>query len=289
MKTTSDHDRILETVQTQYSAVARSGLSNESTAVSAIAGAFGYTSDDLASLPPQANMGLSCGNPVAVAALRAGETVVDLGCGGGLDVFLAAKQVGPTGMAIGIDMTQDMLNRARAGAAQIGAKNVEFHLAEIDQLPLDDNSVDCILSNCVINLVPDKPMVFREILRVLKPGGRVAISDIALRQTLPPEIAESIQAYVGCISGALLITEYQRMMMEAGFEAVVVTGTGADLNVYAEAGSFGCCTSTEVACCSAPETNNGLPLLHDGMTEVLRQFDANKYAASVRVHAIKAS
>lgn len=289
MKTPSDANRILEAVQTQYAAVARSGLTNESTAISAIAEAFGYTTEDLASLPPQANMGLSCGNPVAVAALRTGETAVDLGCGGGLDVFLAAKQVGPTGLAIGIDMTPDMLSRARSGAAQMGLTNVEFHLAEIDQLPLKDNSVDCVLSNCVINLVPDKPKVFREILRILKPGGRVAISDIALHQTLPPEIEKSIQAYVGCISGALLITEYQQLLKEAGFEAVVVSETGADLNVYAEAGSFGCCTSTEVSCCSTPEPNNSLPLLHDGLTEVLRQFDANKYAASVRVHAIKAS
>ena len=133
-------------------------------------------------------MGLSCGNPTATANLRPGEVVVDLGSGGGLDVFLAAKKVGPTGKAIGIDMTPEMLARARANAERQGLENVEFHEATIDNLPLPDGSVDCVISNCVINLAPDKPAVFREIARVLKPGGRVAVSDIALKKPLPPEI-----------------------------------------------------------------------------------------------------
>jgi len=278
---------LLEKVQDQYAAVARSGLSNDSKAVRSVAEAFGYTTEDLASLPPQANMGLSCGNPVAVAGLRTGEVVVDLGCGGGLDVFLAAQRVGPTGKAIGIDMTLDMIQRARAGAAKVGATNVEFHLAEIDHLPLPDASVDCAISNCVINLTPDKAKVFREILRVLKPGGRVAISDIALRQPLPPAVAENVQAYVGCIAGAILISDYERMLREAGFDAVVVSETGADLNAYAQASSGGCCSTKAEACCSPSEAAECAPPLHDGLAKVLGQFDANAYAASVRVHAVK--
>lgn len=275
-------------VKSQYGATARSGLSNESAGVRAVAEAFGYTSEQLSSLPPQANMGLSCGNPTALAGLRAGEVVVDLGCGGGMDLLLAAKQVGPTGKAIGIDMTPEMIERARAGAKQIRATNVELHLAQIDELPLADESVDCIISNCVINLAPDKPKVFREMLRVLKPGGRVAISDIALRKELPDEVAGSIEAYVGCIAGAILIPEYERLLSEAGFGAVAVQETGADLNAYAQAGGAVCCSSNAEACCSSPETSKESVDLHQGLVQILERFDANAYAASVRVHAVKA-
>lgn len=271
---------LIATVQDRYGAVARSGLSNDSAAVRSVAQAFGYSEEDLASLPAQANMGLSCGNPVAVAGLRAGEVVVDLGCGGGLDVLLAAMRVGPSGKAIGIDMTSEMIERARAGAAQVEAENVEFHLAHIDQLPLPDASVDCVISNCVINLVPDKANVFREVFRILKPGGRVAISDIALKQPLPPQVASDLEAYVGCVAGAIQICDYERMLRDAGFEAVVVSDTSADLNAYAQASSCGCGSST---CCTAPESQG----LHDGLTEILQTFDANAYAASVRVHAVK--
>lgn len=269
---------VLKTVQDQYASVARSELSNDSEGVRAVARAFGYSPEDLASLPAESNMGLSCGNPVALAGLRDGEVVVDLGCGGGLDVLLAAKRVGPTGRAIGVDMTPEMIERARAGAAAVGATNVEFHLAEIDRLPLDDNSVDCILSNCVINLVPDKSRVFREMLRVLKPGGRLAISDIALKRPLPPEVAENIQAYVGCISGALLMDDYESKLREAGFDAVAVTDVGADLNVYSEAAAGGCC-STTTSCCGAD--------LHEGLAQLMVEFNANDYASSVKVHAVK--
>jgi arsenite methyltransferase len=274
---------ILETVQSQYASVARSGLSNDSAAVRSVAQAFGYSEADLASLPATANMGLSCGNPVALAGLRAGEIVVDLGSGGGLDVFLAAQRVGPTGKAIGIDMTPEMIERAQAGALKVGATNVEFHLAPIDRLPIADSSVDCILSNCVINLVPDKLRAFREIFRVLKPGGRIAISDIALKQPLPEEIRADVQAYVGCIAGALEINVYELLLREAGFVAVVVQETGSDLNAYAQAGPGGPCASS--ACCT-PVDEAGSPV-HDGLTQILTQWDVNAYAASVRVHALK--
>lgn len=290
---------ITETVRDKYAAVALSGLSNNDTAVKSIAAAFGYSIEELVSLPSEANMGLSCGNPVAMAALKLGEVVVDLGCGGGLDVLLASRLVGPTGKAIGIDMTAEMLERSRVGAAKVSATNVEFYQAQIDQLPLPDASVDCILSNCVINLAADKPAVFREMLRVLRPGGRISISDIALKQPLPQDVASSLQAYVGCIAGAMMISEYDRLLNEAGFEAVVVADTGADLNVYAQASSSGCCSPESAASCCAPasgtsgassataETGGSGSTVHDGLEQIMRQFDVNAYAASVRVFATR--
>ena len=290
-----------------------------------------------------------------LASLRSGEVVVDLGCGGGMDVFLAAKKVGSSGRVIGIDMTEDMLARARTAAERHNVTNVEFHLAEITKLPLPDNSVDCIISNCVINLVADKDSAFREMWRVLKPGGRVALSDIALKKTLPPEIKASIEAYVGCISGAILIHDYRSKLEAANFESVVITDTGANLNVYAEAGvtdTVGCCTApshnltslgtageqpanslgqlsqkgsdplclskgltpfgttgeqpanslgqlsvTSTGCCdsTASATASGCcgstapsdTAFHEQLGSVLKNFDANAHAASVRVQALK--
>src|SRR4051794_39681019 len=238
-------ETITEAVKSKYGSVAASGLSTDHGGVKAVAEAFGYTPEELASIPAEANMALSCGNPTATANLRPGETVVDLGSGGGLDVFLAARKVGPTGRAIGIDMTEEMIALARRNAEKSGLTNVEFHLATIDRLPLPDASADCVISNCVINLAPDKPAVFREMYRVLKPGGRVAVSDIALKKPLPPEVGQDIMAYVGCIAGAVLIADYERQLREAGFAAVQVIDTGKDLNAYSQAGG----TS---ACCSAP-------------------------------------
>ena len=287
---------IEQAVKSKYGAVATSGLSTEHSGVRAVAEAFGYSPEELASIPSQANMGLSCGNPTATANLRPGEIVVDLGCGGGLDVFLAAAKVGPTGKAIGIDMTTEMLHLARRNAAKgnngQGFTNVEFHQATIDKLPLPDSSVDCVISNCVINLTPDKPAVFREIARVLKSGGRLAVSDIALKKPLPAEIGQDLMAYVGCIAGAILIDKYRRQLTEAGFAAVQVIETGADLNAYAKVeNQGGCCapatTSLPVAessCCSAQPSNDGL---HRRLLELLRRYNVNDYAASVRVFAVK--
>lgn len=232
-------ENIQEAVKSRYGAVATSGLSSEHNGVKAVAEAFGYSLEELASIPAEANMGLSCGNPTATANLREGEIVVDLGSGGGLDVFLAAQKVGPTGRAIGIDMTEEMIDLARRNAAKQpgGASNVEFHLATIDKLPLADDSVDCVISNCVINLAPDKTAVFREIARVLRPGGRLAVSDIALKRELPPELGNDLMAYVGCIAGAIPIEEYKRGLLDAGFDAVEVIDSGSDLNAYANVSS----------------------------------------------------
>lgn len=270
---------IIDDVRDQYAGVAKGALTNESAAVRSIASAFGYSEEELNQLPAEANMGLSCGNPLALAGIREGEVVVDLGCGGGMDVFLAARKVGPTGRVIGIDMTTEMLERARAGQKKLGLTNVEFYQSTIEKLPLADNSVDCVISNCVINLVPDKLAVFREILRVLKPGGRVALSDIALKKELPSEVKQSVEAYVGCISGAILIHEYCRLLEQAGFGSVVVTDTGSDLNTYVLASDGGCCGDES---CGSDEKS-----LHDGLATVMQSFDANAYAASVRVHALK--
>lgn len=225
---------LLDSVKNKYGVVAESTLSSEHEGVKAVAEAFGYSAEELTSIPAEANMGLSCGNPTATANLRPGEVVVDLGSGGGLDVFLSSKQVGPTGKAIGIDMTPSMIERAKANAEQGDYTNVEFHLAQIDNLPLPDASVDCVISNCVINLAPDKPAVFREIARVLKPGGRLAVSDIALKAELPEAVASSLAAYVGCIAGAIRIETYREELLKAGFKFVEIVDSGADLNAYKE-------------------------------------------------------
>jgi arsenite methyltransferase len=287
---------VLETVRSKYAAVAESELSTNHEGVKAVAEAFGYSAEELTSIPAEANMGLSCGNPTAIASLRPGEVVVDLGSGGGLDVFLASKLIGPNGRAIGIDMTPEMIERARENAQKGGYDNVEFHLATIDHLPLPDASVDCVISNCVINLAPDKPAVFREIARVLKSGGRVAISDIALKKQLPPAIAQSMAAYVGCISGAIRIDEYRQSLLNAGFEHVEIVDSGADLNAYAKVeNQAGCCSpstsngnelnAVSTSCCSPADSTTAS--LHEDLAALLSKYNVNEAAASVKVYAVK--
>lgn len=213
---------IKSAVRERYGAIARGEKSGcGCTTPSGVAAAIGYSKEDL-EIAGQANLGLGCGNPLALAELKPGMTVLDLGSGAGFDAFLAWRQVGPAGRVIGVDMTDDMLAQARKNAADLGASNVEFRKGHIEQLPLDDNSVDFIISNCVINLSPDKPAVMREIRRVLKPGGRFAISDIVLLGELPEQIRDDVNAYVGCIAGASLLTDYIRVALEAGLTGLSI-------------------------------------------------------------------
>ena len=183
---------------------------------------IGYSEEDLRSIPGASSMGLGCGNPVALACLKKGETVLDLGSGGGIDVFLAAKKVGSKGKAIGIDMTEEMVNRARATASKHGYDNVEFHLGEIENLPIEDDSMDVVMSNCVVNLSPDKEKVFREAYRVLKPGGRIMISDLVTEGQLPDKIRKSLDAWAGCVAGALEKSQYLDAIRRAGFKNVKI-------------------------------------------------------------------
>jgi ubiquinone/menaquinone biosynthesis C-methylase UbiE len=191
-----------------------------------LANELGYSLEELKTLPDGANMGLSCGNPAALAALNAGEVVLDLGSGGGFDVFIAGRKVGATGRAIGVDMTPEMLVKARRNTTayreQTGLDNVEFRLGEIEHLPVPDSSVDVIISNCVLNLSPDKPQVWREIARALKPGGRVAVSDMALLRPLPADVLKLVEALVGCVAGAVLVNETGHMAQAAGLTEIVL-------------------------------------------------------------------
>jgi SAM-dependent methyltransferase len=187
-----------------------------------LSASLGYSAREMKSVPDGANLGLGCGNPLALAGLKKGETVVDLGSGAGFDCFLAAKAVGPTGRVIGVDMTPEMIEKARANAAKGKCRNVEFRLGEIENLPVADNFADIIISNCVINLVPDKGRAFQEAFRILKPGGRLMVSDIVLLKALPAAIQKSVAAYIGCLSGASLKTAYLKAIRAAGFKRVEV-------------------------------------------------------------------
>ena len=188
---------------------------------------IGYADSDLSAVPEGANLGLGCGNPIALASLKEGETVLDLGSGAGFDCFLAAGRVGPAGRVIGIDMTPEMVGRARENARKDGIDNVEFRLGDIEHMPVDDGSVDVIISNCVINLAPDKARVFKEAFRVLKPGGRLMVSDIVLTKPLPDFVKNSVAAYIGCVAGASLKEDYLGAMRQAGFENVTVQSEAA--------------------------------------------------------------
>ena len=229
---TKKSDEIRQAVRNRYGEIAKQeasgcGCSTPSSccgsapvSIEKMGQAFGYTKEQLESVPEGANMGLGCGNPQAIASLKEGETVLDLGSGGGFDCFLAAKTVGESGRIIGVDMTADMVNKARQNADKLGAANVEFRLGEIEHLPVADDSVDVIISNCVINLSPEKTNVFREAWRVLKPGGRMAILDVVALQTLPSEVKNDLALISGCVGGTEKIEDLESMLAEAGFQDI---------------------------------------------------------------------
>jgi arsenite methyltransferase len=206
----------------ENSPVASSGCCGSAFSVEKRSAVMGYSSEDILTVPEGANMGLGCGNPIALASLRPGETVVDLGSGGGFDCFLAAKEVGETGKVIGVDMTPDMVSKARQNAEKIGTTNVEFRLGEIEHLPIADNSADIIMSNCVINLSPDKRSVYRDAYRVLKPGGRLAISDVVATAPVPKEVQQDLALLSECVGGAALIEDIEAMLEDVGFNDIKI-------------------------------------------------------------------
>ncbi len=282
-------DSIHDLVRANYGALARDRSQRDSETFARIAASFGYSADELGAIPAEANLGVSCGNPVALASLKPGETVLDLGCGGGLDVFLAAEKVGPGGRVIGLDMTADMIALARENAAHQGRTNVEFVEAPVEAMPLPNDSVDCVISNCVLNLVPDKDAAYAEIFRVLKPGGRLAVSDIALKAALPEALRASITAWVGCIAGALTAEENRAALSRAGFSDIAIIDAEADLNVYKQAGQDGCCAPAPAAqsasCCGAAKPPSGD--LYAEISGAFSDIDINAYAASVKIFALK--
>ena len=213
---------IRKLVRERYGAIAQTSTSCCGTSLVQDPEQLGYSEDQAAAIPEGANLGLGCGNPLQHARVQPGETVLDLGSGAGIDAFLAARETGPTGHVVGVDMTPEMIERARANARKVGAANVEFRLGEIEHLPLADASVDVVISNCVINLSPDKKQVFREALRALRPGGRLLVSDLVLTRPLPEALRASVSAYVGCIAGASLRHDYLQQMRDAGFTDVEI-------------------------------------------------------------------
>jgi len=226
-----DNDKIKESVKQRYSKIAKQENSccgpvdsccSGGDLTDSISKEIGYSEEELRAVPDGSNLGLGCGNPVALASLKEGETVLDLGSGAGFDCFLAANIVGKAGKVIGIDMTPEMVKKAKENAEKNNYENVEFKLGEIEKLPIEDDSVDAIISNCVINLSPDKGKVFKETFRILKPGGRLMVSDIVLLRELPDNIESSVEAYVGCVAGAMLKDEYIKAIKAAGFQEVKI-------------------------------------------------------------------
>lgn len=232
---------------------------------------IGYTEEELQSAPLGSNLGLGCGNPTALASIEAGETVLDLGSGAGFDCFLAASKVGPKGRVIGVDMTEEMVARAKENASKGGYKNVEFRQGEIEKLPIEDNIIDLIISNCVINLVPNKERAFKEAFRVLKPGGRLMVSDIVLLKKLPDFVKESIEAYVGCVSGAASREKYLNAIESAGFENVTVI----DESVF------------PLDCMTNDPTGQAILKSLKGSSEQLKEVEGS--ISSIKVRGIKPS
>ena len=244
-------DEVREKVRERYSEVAKKtsqtgGCCGPSSNEVAISQAIGYSADELKAIPVEANLGVGCGNPTATAEIRPGDTVLDLGSGAGIDCFLAANAAGPEGRVIGVDMTDEMLDRARANAESGGYTNVEFRKGMIEDLPVESGTVDVVISNCVINLSPDKKTVFSEIFRVLRPGGRMVISDIVVDRPLPDEIQNSIEAYVGCIAGAMQVEEYLELVKKTGFTSIDELSRSSYGDVLGSDSEAACCVGDEL-------------------------------------------
>ncbi|OJJ62718.1 hypothetical protein ASPSYDRAFT_659592 [Aspergillus sydowii CBS 593.65] len=270
-------DETYNLVQSRYGDIAeQSNITQQHEKEEDIARAFGYSAEDLGSLPEKTNLGLSCGNPVGFANVKEGETVLDLGSGSGIDVLLAARRVGPSGQAIGVDMTKSMIELSNKNAEKSELSNTKFIEATINSIPLPDTSVDCIISNCVINLVPasDKAAVFKEIARLLKPGGRVAISDILARKPLPDNITRNMALFVGCVAGASQIKEYEDYLKQAGFEGVFIVDAKSDLNLYKGSSYL---PQSSCGGCGNKET-----------TSDIAELDFNEWVGSFQIYAIKA-
>jgi arsenite methyltransferase len=298
-------------INATYGSAAQRAASNahNATGSTAIASAFGYSLDELTTLPEGSNMGLSCGNPLALANVKPGETVIDLGSGGGFDVFLAARRVGGAGKAIGVDQNPDMLALAERNRVKGGYENVEFVDAPITRIPLENGIADCVISNCVINLVAteEKPLVFREMYRLLKAGGRVAVSDLLAKKELPREMREDVAAYVGCIAGAALMSEYEGWLKEAGFGDVMIVDAQQDCNQYKRCGPGdeegardGCCSSVpakeeesssccgpskkqETSSCCGPSKKEEV----SKMSKTTEEADLNEWIGSFKIYAVK--
>ncbi|OQE26747.1 hypothetical protein PENSTE_c005G01819 [Penicillium steckii] len=251
-----------------------------------VARAFGYEASELNSIPKDANLGVSCGNPLVLASLHEGENIIDLGSGGGIDALLAAKRVGPTGRVIGVDMTKSMLELARKNAQKAEAFNLSFVEASITSIPLPDAMADCIISNCVVNLVPrsDKAKVFNEAFRLLKPGGRIAISDILLRKQPPESITRNMSLYVGCIAGASYIHEYEDYLRSEGFRDILIVDKKGDLNVYKQVFSF---DDKKTLGCQSKCTQQDDTQLVDELSEETDKIDFNEWAGSFDIYALK--
>ncbi|KAF8965866.1 NAD(P)-binding protein [Flammula alnicola] len=278
--TSTSSDELVGIVDAAYSARAREGVT--ATYAKTVAEAFGYTEEELNTVPEGSHMGLSCGNPVATATIKEGETIVDLGSGGGIDVFLAADKVGPTGKAIGLDISEDMIILARANAAKKGLKppHVAFVRAALTEpLPIEPESVDCVLSNCVVNLLPleGKASLLKEVHRILKPGGRIVLDDIVAKKPLPDNIKNDLAAYVGCIAGAILVDEYKALLKDAGLSNVLFVDTKNDLSVYYQTTSTDSQAIVQSCCTPLPA---GVPVSKP-------TYDINEWVASYQIFALK--
>ncbi|KAB2574651.1 putative arsenite methyltransferase [Lasiodiplodia theobromae] len=278
-----DSSEIYEQVRKHYTAASQSTNASYSKTV---AKSFGYSEEELASISEDANLGLSCGNPLAIASVKEGETIIDLGCGAGFDVFLAAPRVGDGGAVIGVDMNEDMLARANKIKAAKNAINVSFVKSPITSIDIQSRTADCIISNCVINLVPEpeKGLVFKEMFRLLKPGGRVAVSDILAKKPLPEDLRSDVSMYVGCIAGASLVASYEAWLKQAGFCEILIVDSRADLNVYADTKEDG---TKQSKCCAPKGSHKADGTNARSSSARFSDVDLNDWVGSYKIYAVK--